>query len=314
MLWLVTLGFRVRGLFRYSSLLSAFVLCLSNLLFFSLSLCCFRERQFIKDGRVLLLDDEVEHPDWLERPYVARLANRQARVVPSEPVESIDVPFTVEKLEGSVVDPFAAKAAAIVSAGRDGEYMMMFGVDRDLWNSLKGAEDGFPSKFEGPEHAVMLCEWTPFKTKDPSSPVALSSSEADVFHGKYSPKVDDVSLLLLIRSGDFVLALTAASDLRVLETCFFTRGTVFGVRETFAEEDEDCLVCCAQPKNTILLPCRHMCCCDVCLARMDKCPVCRAPVESFVAFVGENQESENTEHVIPQRQDDDDNGIEMMEM
>jgi hypothetical protein len=48
---------------------------------------------------------------------------------------------------------------------------------------------------------------------------------------------------------------------------------------------------------------------------MDKCPVCRAPVESFVTFGGEGDD-ESTDHVIPRQEDDDDgmDGIELTEM
>jgi hypothetical protein len=43
------------------------------------------------------------------------------------------------------------------------------------------------------------------------------------------------------------------------------------VRETFSEDEPDCLVCCERPKNVVLLPCRHTCCCSVCLARFCFC-------------------------------------------
>jgi hypothetical protein len=38
--------------------------------------------------------------------YVARLANRQARVVPSEPVQSVDVPFSVLSMSGDAAVRF----------------------------------------------------------------------------------------------------------------------------------------------------------------------------------------------------------------
>lgn len=52
------------------------------------------------------------------------------------------------------------------------------------------------------------------------------------------------------------------------------------------EEDEDylCVVCLVAPKDTAMLPCRHMCCCQQCARRVclsnNKCPICRADVET----------------------------------
>lgn len=53
------------------------------------------------------------------------------------------------------------------------------------------------------------------------------------------------------------------------------------------EEDEDdylCVVCLVEPKNTAMLPCRHMCCCQGCARRVcmssNRCPICRTEVET----------------------------------
>ncbi|KAJ8270028.1 hypothetical protein GJAV_G00109520 [Gymnothorax javanicus] len=60
--------------------------------------------------------------------------------------------------------------------------------------------------------------------------------------------------------------------------------------ECEAEEDEegsagvgrDCVVCQNAAVNRVLLPCRHTCLCDGCVARVQHCPMCRAFVlESF---------------------------------
>ena len=54
-------------------------------------------------------------------------------------------------------------------------------------------------------------------------------------------------------------------------------------------EDDDevmCVVCLTEPKNTTVLPCRHMCMCSECARALrfqsNKCPICRNPVESLL--------------------------------
>lgn len=278
--------------YQYNAMVMLAVICLvvwlASLIFRAKTLLA--HRRLVSLGQVLDLPDASEHPDWLERAYVTRLANRAAREIPSEPVETLDIPFDVVKLEGAASDPYVAHATATVmvldgSGGHD-EYCWLFGVDRSVWISLKDRQQPFPLRSFQPQIcSVRYTEWTQFRG-DPDAPVTLTADEAHLFEGKYHPKVDNVAALFLLRRGGLILAVTAASDLRILETMLWTpEGVVLSVRDTFTEDDdEDCLVCCAEPKNTILLPCRHMCCCTTCLARMDKCPVCRAPVESFVSF------------------------------
>jgi len=44
--------------------------------------------------------------------------------------------------------------------------------------------------------------------------------------------------------------------------------------------DRLCVICCEGQKSVVLLPCRHMCLCDVCghMDRIDTCPLCRVKI------------------------------------
>ena len=56
------------------------------------------QRRMIEAGRVVVLSSEDPHPEWLERAYVARLVSRQARAVPSQPVDTLHVPVSSSSL------------------------------------------------------------------------------------------------------------------------------------------------------------------------------------------------------------------------
>jgi hypothetical protein len=45
------------------------------------------------------------------------------------------------------------------------------------------------------------------------------------------------------------------------------------------ESATSCVVCIEKPRNTILLPCAHVCLCQGCSVRVKDCPMCRAFVE-----------------------------------
>ena len=65
------------------------------------------------------------------------------------------------------------------------------------------------------------------------------------------------------------------------------------------EEDDEimCVVCLSEPKDTTVLPCRHMCMCSECARALrfqsNKCPICRNPVESLLEISISNNNNEN---------------------
>ena len=63
--------------------------------------------------------------------------------------------------------------------------------------------------------------------------------------------------------------------------------------------EDDCVICMCEEKQIMLLPCRHFCVCSQCLAKIDKCPVCRAAFEEYVVIAkGKKTGSEMSVPVI----------------
>jgi len=52
------------------------------------------------------------------------------------------------------------------------------------------------------------------------------------------------------------------------------------------DDGRECVICMTEPRDTTVLPCRHMCMCSECakVLRMqsEKCPICRTPVEQLL--------------------------------
>ena len=67
-----------------------------------------------------------------------------------------------------------------------------------------------------------------------------------------------------------------------IETC----ATGTPMEDGDPDGGKECVVCLSDPRDTTVLPCRHMCMCSGC-ARMlrhqsNRCPICRTPVESLL--------------------------------
>ena len=53
------------------------------------------------------------------------------------------------------------------------------------------------------------------------------------------------------------------------------------------DAQDKCVVCIERPRTVLLLPCKHLCLCKVCLGQLPdaNCPVCRQPFTNTVVGV-----------------------------
>lgn len=75
----------------------------------------------------------------------------------------------------------------------------------------------------------------------------------------------------------------------------FVLHEVFGANSKTVDVDtgnSDCVICLSAPRDTAVLPCRHMCFCSYCAGivrlQCDTCPVCRQKVASLLQFKRES--------------------------
>ena len=54
------------------------------------------------------------------------------------------------------------------------------------------------------------------------------------------------------------------------------------VPESTLGGESTCIICFTRPKSHVAAPCLHLCACDNCSARMEKCPVCRSDVVVWI--------------------------------
>mgnify|MGYP001276740271 CR=1 FL=1 len=61
---------------------------------------------------------------------------------------------------------------------------------------------------------------------------------------------------------------------------------IYGIASSnSAEDDNECVVCMVERRDTTVMPCRHMCLCQDCAKNLvsggSKCPICRRGVQCF---------------------------------
>ena len=50
------------------------------------------------------------------------------------------------------------------------------------------------------------------------------------------------------------------------------------------KRNTSCVICMEKPKNSLCLPCKHLCMCEDCchVSSIDKCPICRNPIDEII--------------------------------
>jgi hypothetical protein len=70
-------------------------------------------------------------------------------------------------------------------------------------------------------------------------------------------------------------------------------------RQTDTPVPGECSICMDHQASEILLPCKHVCVCSVCLKAIQECPLCRSPIEASCNYrVHATRTSHSTERVF----------------
>ncbi|KAA8545085.1 hypothetical protein F0562_019869 [Nyssa sinensis] len=85
---------------------------------------------------------------------------------------------------------------------------------------------------------------------------------------------------------------------RVIKQILWVDGVRYELREIYGISNSDestindndsgkeCVICMTEPKETAVLPCRHMCMCSECAKALrlqsNKCPICRQPIQEII--------------------------------
>ncbi|KAJ4911567.1 putative E3 ubiquitin-protein ligase LUL1 [Raphanus sativus] len=95
------------------------------------------------------------------------------------------------------------------------------------------------------------------------------------------------------------------SKTNVMKQFLWVSGSRYELQDIYgtgdaSDQGKECVVCLSEPRDTIVLPCRHMCMCSGCAKALrfqkNECPVCRQPAERFVELEG-NGNNNGDEHI-----------------
>lgn len=81
-----------------------------------------------------------------------------------------------------------------------------------------------------------------------------------------------------------------------LQEIYGIGNTVDGDELDGNDPGKECVICLSEPRDTTVLPCRHMCLCNGCAKvlrfQTNKCPICRQPFERLLEIKVNNDAEE----------------------
>lgn len=94
---------------------------------------------------------------------------------------------------------------------------------------------------------------------------------------------------------------------------------IYGIEQTSIENPEECVVCLTELRDTVVIPCRHLCICHSCAQvlryQSNKCPICRGSARAMLRiWVNEPLEESSADEVVVDSVNDEDGDDELIEL
>ncbi|KAL9275283.1 putative E3 ubiquitin-protein ligase LUL4 [Drosera capensis] len=105
-----------------------------------------------------------------------------------------------------------------------------------------------------------------------------------------SPRFQITQTVLEKKNGE-PFQVKVMTQILVIEGVSYELRELYGMGSSTSEDfnedpGKECVICMTEPKDTAVLPCRHLCMCGECAQALrlqsNKCPICRQPIEKLM--------------------------------
>ncbi|KAF5736823.1 E3 ubiquitin-protein ligase LUL4 [Tripterygium wilfordii] len=125
-----------------------------------------------------------------------------------------------------------------------------------------------------------------------SAETCSSTNSIDEPEHEKIPVHMQITQAVLEKNNDDLFQVKVIRQILWIDGVRYELREIFGIASSSAEEFNDsdtgkeCVICMTDPKDTAVLPCRHMCMCSECAKALrlqsNKCPICRQPIEELI--------------------------------
>lgn len=223
------------------------------------------------------------------------LKKQSVKFITKDDGKSFYITFEFASTQTCVVRMYFSALEDLDSGGRPAEYRAEFETGKAEFNETGHAQN-FTEATKGNksvdaaflDRLVIVSEAAIAANNRNNSeafPVVISLNSTSVNGGK--PASSQTTYANVLKKSD-------KYSLQILKQKLVVEGhdhaydvqEIFGIASTNDEEDNECVVCMCEPRDTTVMPCRHMCLCHECAESLrkqtNKCPICRESVQSLL--------------------------------
>jgi hypothetical protein len=132
-------------------------------------------------------------------------------------------------------------------------------------------------------------DWS-FKADDEVHPVVLLIEAAQPTDSTKEKKITtQITYASIVKAGENNVDLKVYKQKILYNGAFYVIHDIYGIEQlkfNNTNPAEECVICLSAPRNSVVIPCRHLCLCNECAETLryqsNKCPICRGPVRALL--------------------------------
>ncbi|CAN1805450.1 Probable E3 ubiquitin-protein ligase LOG2 [Linum perenne] len=210
-------------------------------------------------------------------------------------------------------DATVAGSVTIIFFAKEGENCVLTPTDEDNFPAVTVSfQQGLGQKFRQPsgtgidfskldEEKLLKqgeMDLYPLVVKAEATPASQNGSEGNDTLGTSNSQITQA--VFEKEKGEY--------HVRVMKQILFVNGMRYELQEIYGigntvdgevdanDPGKECVICLSEPRDTTVLPCRHMCMCSGCAKvlrfQTNRCPICRQPVERLLEIKVNNAADE----------------------
>lgn len=120
----------------------------------------------------------------------------------------------------------------------------------------------------------------------------VSSQPSDEHYDHSRPTNSQITQAIIEKNNEGDFHVKVVKQILWVEGVRYELREIYGIAKSadpnFDDNDpgKECVICMSEPKDTAVLPCRHMCLCSECAKELrlqtNKCPICRQPIQELI--------------------------------
>ncbi|GAB6029306.1 hypothetical protein CHUAL_005071 [Chamberlinius hualienensis] len=193
-------------------------------------------------------------------------------------------------------------------------------MNSETYHYKKGANQQFVQVSHVFDPSLYLDEELNYSFEKEMFPIVIQCVTEDA-DGPSESKQSHITICIVEKNSDCTYTLKALKQKQFVDGLCYLLQEIYGIENKNAEyakalEDDEiedngseCVICMSEMRDTLILPCRHLCLCYCCAESLrfqaNNCPICRSPFRALLQIravrkaVGPIQNNDANENVPP---------------